>query len=361
MAPAPNVNPALFVSRMAGLITSVPSILLTISVLNSVLQRFKKRPLQFAIVGSGVMSIATDVLILVTLVSWAVDPSFPQWIECLITLSLLKRVHSICTVYLGFLRTTAVVRPLMRAKKLAIPYTLLYAAFGCISVGFQIDSYVSSGWNAAKARNSASFLSGYRPFNLVCVLYYAVPAIATDLYFLLVTSRSSNMSKRFDAVRAFYNPLVYVFIELVMLFCVVVPLILGMSNPDHQSPTYTEQFLLSAITLNSTMSVKAAVLMPGDVTANSAGTQSTSTAATARAAMITRTMSAGTGTGATTLGVTTIKSSPSSSSGFLGTTVTATATASAMATPPRPVAGEKSGAATAIPPTAVVLRSAPSS
>ncbi|KAI9164517.1 hypothetical protein H9P43_008376 [Blastocladiella emersonii ATCC 22665] len=275
---ASNANPALLISRMAGLITSGPSILLAINVLNSVLQRYRGSPLQVVILGCGTLSIATDVLILVAVGSWIVSPSFPGWVGCVLAINILKRLHSVVTAYLAYLRMTAIVRPLTSLKRFVVPYTVLYAVCGVVSVACQFDAYASSGWNAARARVTPSFQVGYRVFNLICVLLYAVPAIGTDIYFFLVTGRSTNMAKRFDAIKQFFNPNVFSFLELVLLFSVCIPLILGMAFPDQEwtSPTYTENCLLSTIALNATMTVKAAVLMPGEISGSTEGHHTTS-------------------------------------------------------------------------------------
>ncbi|KAI9164595.1 hypothetical protein H9P43_008454 [Blastocladiella emersonii ATCC 22665] len=263
-------NPTLLMNRLAGLVTSGPSIFFALSAMNGVVQRFQRRPLQFAIVACAAASIVTDVIILVAVWSWVVTPSLGAWTPLILAINTLKRAHSAITAYLTYVRMAVLVQPLTRgARRLAPLFTFAFAGFGAAAIACQFYAYAVCDWNAGQARLEPAFLIGYRVFNLVCVLLYTVPAIATDTYFFAEAKNSPTMNRRFQNVKPFFNPSLFFSVELVMLFVVGVPLVWAMAtgNQDLTASTYTEQLLLSTILLNSTMSLKAAVTLPNESSA----------------------------------------------------------------------------------------------
>ncbi|KAI9217308.1 hypothetical protein BC828DRAFT_391499 [Blastocladiella britannica] len=258
----------LLVSRMAGLITSGPSLLTTMSLVNCVASRYQGRPLQNAILAAAGISVITDILILVGVGSWFVDSTWTGWVPAILAINTLKRAHSVVTAHMLYLRMTAMIREFAPIKNKGHLFTATYLLISLMSVGFQWNAYAESNWNAAVARQHPSFVYGYRICTLVCVFMYVIPAIGTDLHFLIRHRVTHAMAKRFSSVKMFYNPNFYTCLEMVMAFSVAVPLVLGMVQPavDWTSSVYTEQFLLSVIGLNSALSIKAATMMPGDNT-----------------------------------------------------------------------------------------------
>ncbi|ORZ39184.1 hypothetical protein BCR44DRAFT_29668 [Catenaria anguillulae PL171] len=228
---------SLILSRLSGLMTAGPSILCTITTINAVLQRYKGRPLQTAILGGAAISILTDILIWIAMTSWILDVNWPYLVYAAIAINLLKRLHSTVITHLLFLRATALIRPLNAYKDKATLYTIVYAILGAVSSICQISAYVATEFNSSRGRNHVLF-----------------------------KSQNPVIKQRFSSIKIFYNPRIYISLELVMAFVVIIPLIIDSIDPttNNVSPTYTEQLLLSLISLNSALSVKAATLLPGE-------------------------------------------------------------------------------------------------
>ncbi|KAI9190505.1 hypothetical protein H9P43_001939 [Blastocladiella emersonii ATCC 22665] len=267
-ATAATASKALVFSRIAGLLTVFPSVMLTINNINCILCNFRGRTIQKAILASAALSLVVDAMILFAMTSWILDPAWPAWSMVTVALNVLKRVHSFVSVHLVFLRFTAIVPTAQRWKAHAKWFTLVYMVFSTLTMGLHIFSYATNGWSSERAWHTPTYMA-YRVANVCCVLQYASLAIYTDVSFMLMTRANPHLSRRFETIKQFYNINVYVALECVMLAVVLVPLFLGITNPEVASAPYNEQFLLALITLNASYSVKATVIVPGDTTGSS--------------------------------------------------------------------------------------------
>ncbi|ORZ39157.1 hypothetical protein BCR44DRAFT_41805, partial [Catenaria anguillulae PL171] len=256
----------LTVSRLAGLITSGPSALLTLIVINSILIRYDRRPLQRAVLLGSFISLANDVLIMVTMGKWLVDHDETYWTPCIILIHGLKRLHSIPTVHLVFLRSAALVRQFQGYQRFAKWFTLTYALLALVAIFLHVYAYYLGDWISHEARKSLVFRVGYRGINVFITLYYSLVAIGTDVYFFATHRLTPTMRRRLNTIRVFYDPMFYCALEVVLVCAVGTPLILNFveRTMDWTSPTYTEQLLLSVVAINSVFSVKAATLLPGE-------------------------------------------------------------------------------------------------
>ncbi|KAI9164569.1 hypothetical protein H9P43_008428 [Blastocladiella emersonii ATCC 22665] len=256
----------LLVNRLLGLMTSGPSVMTTVNVINCVAQRYKARALQKAIIASSLVSLLVDLLVVFSVTTWVIDPAWSFMVPMIVAITALKRLHSVVPVHLSFLRMTAVIPTLNVWKNWANLYTAGYVVLGASSVACQVYAYSTNGWDSARARSSAAFSLGYRGFNVASIVYYAAVAIGSDIYFLSLSRKSPILAQRFSQIRQFYNIWIYCVMELLVAAVVVVPLILSVSGSgyDWVSSTYTEQFLLALITLNASLSIKAVSLMVDD-------------------------------------------------------------------------------------------------
>ncbi|KNE59302.1 hypothetical protein AMAG_03607 [Allomyces macrogynus ATCC 38327] len=245
----------LLLSRASGLITCIPALMTTVEAVNCVLYQYRGRPLQRAILGSAVLSIAVDIVILVSVLGWLANPDEFPITAALVAINLGKRLHSIVTVHLTYLRSTAVNNARRNRGRLA---AMGHGVYGWVA------AYTTTDWDSVRARDSDLFKYGYRVFNVLAVLYYAVLAVYTDVSLLGVARTNPLLAKRFEHVRQFLNIRILLTYELVMLIVVVATLLVGIANPSVTASVYAEQLLLALITLNAALTVKAAASIPGD-------------------------------------------------------------------------------------------------
>ncbi|KAJ3376205.1 hypothetical protein GGF31_000272 [Allomyces arbusculus] len=251
---------ALILSRLAGVAVAVPSFLVDTMTLNCVLQSYKDRPVQRAIVGGVLLSLVANGFLLWSMIAWFLDPRGPFPNILIIIFSQCKRVHSIVTAYLTFLRTSAMMGARGKTfRPYVVHYIAVFSTATLITVGFHLDAYISTNFNATAARSTTSFLQGYRSFNIVSVLLYSVPALFTDLKFASVgAGANSILEKRFAAIRQYYNAVQWFFFEVILLITTITTLAIGITDSNVVAGNYTEQLLLSLISLNASYSVRAA-------------------------------------------------------------------------------------------------------
>ncbi|KAJ3376047.1 hypothetical protein GGF31_000113 [Allomyces arbusculus] len=257
----------LLLSRASGLITCIPALMTTVEAVNCVLYQYRGRPLQRAILGSAVLSITVDIVILVSVLGWFANPDEFPITAALVAINLGKRLHSIVTVHLTYLRSTAVLMPGGTAaawRPWVTAYTGGYAVLSVATAVCQVAAYTTTDWDSVRARDSGLFKYGYRVFNVLAVLYYAALAVYTDVSLLGVARTNPLLAKRFEHVRQFLNIRILLSYELVMLIVVVATLLVGIANPSVTASVYAEQLLLALITLNAALTVKAAASIPGD-------------------------------------------------------------------------------------------------
>ncbi|KAJ3366043.1 hypothetical protein GGF32_007543 [Allomyces javanicus] len=251
---------ALVLSRLAGVAVAVPSFLVDTMTLNCVLQSYKDRSVQRAIVGGVLLSLVANGFLLWSMIAWFLDPRGPFPNILIIIFSQCKRVHSIVTAYLTFLRTSAMMGARGRTfRPYVVHYIAVFSTATLITVGFHLDAYISTNFNATAARSTASFLQGYRSFNIVSVLLYSAPALFTDLKFAYVgAGANSILEKRFAAIRQYYNAMQWFLFEVILLVTTITTLAIGITDSNVVAGNYTEQLLLSLISLNASYSVRAA-------------------------------------------------------------------------------------------------------
>ncbi|KNE59013.1 hypothetical protein AMAG_03364 [Allomyces macrogynus ATCC 38327] len=258
------ISSASILSHIAGLTTSVPSLMTHISVLNAVFCGYKGLPLQKAVITFTIAGMLVDVGIFFAMTQWLLDPAWSLWGPVTVGLNIVKRLYSMLPTHLVFLRFTAIVRSFRRARKRAVMYTGVYAFLGVLTVCAHLAAYVPANWVSSKAHESFIYRYVYRVLNIVCVLYYSGLAIYTDIRFISLSKSNPHMQRRFATIRQFYPSEIYVGYEFLMLVIVLSTLILGIFDESVSSAPYNEQFLLALISLNASYSVKAAAILPGD-------------------------------------------------------------------------------------------------
>ncbi|KNE68151.1 hypothetical protein AMAG_13316 [Allomyces macrogynus ATCC 38327] len=283
------------VSRVISMTTALMSLRINVDTYNCVWQRYKGRAMQNLLMASLFLAMIVDCMNLAALGSWLVDHSWPWWGRVTVSLNVLKRIYSIVPVYFNFLRMTAYSRNLRNWRKYAPWYTAGYALLGTLSSALHLHAYIASDWNSGGAWYQPSY-PAYRGVDVACVLYYSLVALLTDVSFLAHAKSNPFMATRFAAIKMFYNPQIRLGEECAAIILVLVPLILGISNPDYASAPYTEPYLLALVTLNGAFSVKATSVVHGDTSNDSQSNSSSATGGTG----------GGTGkSGGTELGVTT--------------------------------------------------------
>ena len=104
--PIPLASPTFIVTanRLSGLMIGIPSLMTNISILNCLILVYKGTPMQMRYIFATVLAMAVDVMILVTLSGWFLFPGWTGFTKCVTALSILKRIYSIHTVSVTFLR-----------------------------------------------------------------------------------------------------------------------------------------------------------------------------------------------------------------------------------------------------------------
>ncbi|KAJ3370258.1 hypothetical protein GGF31_004316 [Allomyces arbusculus] len=263
----------LVTSRVISLTTALMSLRINVDTFNCVWQRYKGRTMQNLLMASLYLAVIVDGMNLASLGSWLVDPSWPWWGRVTVSLNVLKRIYSIVPVYFNFLRMTAYSRNLRNWRRFAPWYTAGYAVLGTLSSTLHLHAYIASDWVSGGAWYQPSY-PAYRGVDVACVLYYSLVALLTDISFLAHAKSNPFMATRFAAIKMFYNPQIRLGEECAAIILVLVPLILGIANPDYASAPYTEPYLLALVTLNGAFSVKATSVVHGD-TSNDSDSHST--------------------------------------------------------------------------------------
>ncbi|KAJ3372831.1 hypothetical protein GGF31_001368 [Allomyces arbusculus] len=253
----------LLLSRIFNMATALPSLLVNISTFNCIYQRYCGRPIQKAILISTALSMIVDVSIIYSMGSWLYDNKWPLWGPVTVGLNILKRIYSIVPVYVIFLRLTAICDTCRTWTPRAGVYTAGYALLAGASTALHLHAYITGDWVSAQAWAQYSY-KWYRGVDVAAVFWYASVALVSDVAFISLSRTNPHISARFDNILQFYNPVIGLGEELVMLVAVLIPLVLGIFNTKIASAPYTEQALLSFITLNAVYSVKATAVLRGD-------------------------------------------------------------------------------------------------
>ncbi|KNE58018.1 hypothetical protein AMAG_04845 [Allomyces macrogynus ATCC 38327] len=254
---APGIDALAALNQLCPSICAPASFLVGSNTLNCVLVSYRARPIQRAIVASAVVSLLCDAIMLGFGISMATGS--PGTTGLVLSLAVLKRVHSTVTAHMTFLRTTA----MLGAKGMAIRgyasyYTAVYVLMSTISIGCLLAAQAIGGFGSWRVFTLPLFQYGYRITNTMCVLWYAIPAVFTDLQFAVGAGANAIMLKRFAAIAQYYNARIFFGYELALLTITIVTLLMDMANPGIMAASFTEQVLLSFISLNATYSIRAA-------------------------------------------------------------------------------------------------------
>ncbi|KAJ3376125.1 hypothetical protein GGF31_000192 [Allomyces arbusculus] len=257
---APGIDTLAALNQLCPSICAPASFLVGTNTLNCVIASYRARPIQRAIVAAAVVSLLCDAIMLGFGISMYTGS--PGTTGLVLSLAILKRAHSTVTAHLTYLRTTA----MLGAKGAAIRgyasyYTAVYVLIGTISIGCLLAAESIGGFGSWRVFTLPLFQYGYRITNIICVLWYSIPAVFTDLQFAVGAGANAIMLKRFAAISQYYNARMYFSYEL--------------------AASFTEQVLLSFISLNATYSIRAAS-STSDTTSGGSGSVS-GTAGTATA------------------------------------------------------------------------------
>ncbi|KAJ3370487.1 hypothetical protein GGF31_004077 [Allomyces arbusculus] len=256
MATAPGIDALFSLNQLCPSICAPVSFLIGTNTLNCVVNSYRARPIQRAIVAAAVVSLLCDAFMLGFGISLGMGSPASEWA---LALAILKRAHSMVTAHLTYLRTTA----MLGAKGAAIRgyasyYTAVYMLMGTISIGCLLAAQAIGGFGSWRVFGLPLFQYGYRITNTMCVLWYAIPAVFTDLQFAVGAGANAIMLKRFKSIQQYYNARMYCAYELALLTITIVTLIMDMVHGGILAASFTEQLLLSFISLNATYSVRAA-------------------------------------------------------------------------------------------------------
>ncbi|KAI9222606.1 hypothetical protein BC828DRAFT_403875 [Blastocladiella britannica] len=266
------------ISKTIGAMTVVPSVMVTLSVINCIVQGYRGKPIQRAILIASFISLLTDCLSgwahFMSIIQYSTVPggaSWAWWPQVTAILQGMKNLHGVVSVHLVFLRFSAVVGLDRTWKSRAMMYTTGFAILATATTFSHVYAYASCSWKSSCAHDHAVYRNGYRPLNIVTTCYYAMLAIFTDISFITMSNDLNSISSRLKVVNQFWNIRYYTFYEIMALVLTLLGLGLGIFYGEIGWGPYVEQFLLALIALNATYSVKAVAVLPTDSTGSATG------------------------------------------------------------------------------------------
>ncbi|KAI9222608.1 hypothetical protein BC828DRAFT_403877 [Blastocladiella britannica] len=264
------------VSKAIGIMSVVPSMLVTLSVINCILQGYKARPIQKAVLAASAVSLFCDLISgyahIMSLVNYSTNPGAPTWKywpQITVTMQALKNIHAIASVHLVYLRFAAVMGLSREWQNRARYYTMGFTMLATLTTALHVYSYAANNWSSGATHEFNVYKSGYRPLNIVTTLYYAMLAVYTDISFMTMSISMRSLQSRVKVIAQFYNITYYTIYEIVTLFVVLAGMTLGIFYGEIGWGPYVEQLLLALIALNATYSVKTIAVIPGDSTGTS--------------------------------------------------------------------------------------------
>ncbi|KAI9349857.1 hypothetical protein DFJ73DRAFT_932642, partial [Zopfochytrium polystomum] len=274
-AAASSSSQLLILNRVAGVITSGPSFMTGVNIINSVAASYRGSFLQGAVLVSTSVSLVVDMLMLVTLSAWIADQTIWWFSRAVVTISILKRAHSVVTVHVTFIRFQAVTglfhssSSTSRAARsrwavgglvsspAALTFTGVYLLLSAFVAAAHFLSYYNAAWSSADARSSDTFKYYYRISNLVATSYYVFFGLYVDYQFIRLGDRNPLSRERFRRLRSFYNHWIYLAYELLLYLGFLTAIFWDISNQDVVSSIYIEQCLLSFMLFNGICLVQA--------------------------------------------------------------------------------------------------------
>ncbi|KAG5460899.1 MAG: hypothetical protein BJ554DRAFT_6999 [Olpidium bornovanus] len=241
----------LILNRLSGLITSGPSFMLNVSVLNIVLLLNRGTLTQKASIGACTAAIIVDILISFTLAMWFIDKTWRDFTRSVVAVACLKRLYSVVPVYVTFLRYMAICGSASLKEAHARLYAGVYFVLSVITAMLHILAYTAVNWNSAQARNSNLF-KVYRYANLTTTSYFIFFGVWLDIQFIRIGRCNPHIQEGIRAARLYYNVWISLAYEIIVYVLFIISIVWSTFNVDVTSSVYVEQLLLSLMMSNGT-------------------------------------------------------------------------------------------------------------
>ncbi|KAI9217033.1 hypothetical protein BC828DRAFT_275417 [Blastocladiella britannica] len=244
-------------SRFMGLIFVIPSLMMNLAVGNALARSYKGRNLQKILGLCFFVACAVDAaFISAHLQYFASGGTWQGWGPVTVAFNVVKRVNSGVIIYTLCLRASAVIPALKQIPKVWTKvFTAVYLAIGLAGSACHIYSYTAGNWVSSVAYANPVY-PVYRVLDLVAVSLYMLLAVITDIQFLMIGHQNHHSQRQFVSARLFYNPFLYVLLEVGIVIIVIAQLAAGISNTLYGSAPYNEAFLLAIVWYNSTLLVQ---------------------------------------------------------------------------------------------------------
>ncbi|KAI9356318.1 hypothetical protein DFJ73DRAFT_794652 [Zopfochytrium polystomum] len=222
-------NSTLLLSRIAAVVIVGPSLLANLKTLFTIYIGYCGSPLQNASRISTLISIGTDIVILVA--NAAVN-----------------------VVYITALRFRAVNRGrasiIFRRPWPILFYMAVDTILSTTAVVCQLHAYISTKWLASLARASDTF-QAYRITTFTLSFMYIFLGVAADMQLVLFARTSSIHEAAFKQIRVFHNHLQYLYYEVITFVGFALSVVWGALDPLNVTVfIYIEQLVLSYMMLN---------------------------------------------------------------------------------------------------------------
>ncbi|KAI9351095.1 hypothetical protein DFJ73DRAFT_795832 [Zopfochytrium polystomum] len=275
---------SLLLSNLTGVVLFAPCINASVSMLNLVfcislgsgadqkssnngivmptLRKVTLTPLQIGIIVATAVSFGADFVEFYSCIRQIYEsntwPDFPKW---MVAFNALKRVHSIVSVHISFLRfqiITGRFKPSgnnfqsLTGNIPALISTLCYTATGFTGVAFQLKAYLDNNWVGAASRASPEF-AVYRALTLTCTLYFALLELVTNISLIALHAQMkdvSNSTTQLDKVKKYYNHWINLAYEIILIVSFVICSVVYFYDPFFNSGVFLEQAVLSFVSWN---------------------------------------------------------------------------------------------------------------
>ncbi|KAI9351097.1 hypothetical protein DFJ73DRAFT_831548 [Zopfochytrium polystomum] len=227
-------------------------------------------PLQHAIVAATGVSLVADLVEFYACVRAMIDAGFLEFPKWMVAFNALKRVHSIISVHISFLRFQIVTGKLKPAGNNfqsltgnipALISTICYTATGFTAVGFQLKAYLDNNWVGAASRASPEF-AVYRGLTLTCTLYFALVELVTNASLIALHTQMKELSSsttQLDKVKKYYNHWINLAYEIILILSFVICSVVYFYDPFFNASVFLEQAVLSFVTWNGYVLLNASV------------------------------------------------------------------------------------------------------
>ncbi|KAJ3177809.1 hypothetical protein HK101_010191 [Irineochytrium annulatum] len=231
--------------------------------LNSAVVAYKGRnsAAQRALVISTLFAILGDLLVWFNLVSWFTYPgnSPPFFSYVIVAISINKRLYSIVTAYITFLRFQALTS-VEKADVWKWIYVGVYAVVSITTATLHLLCYTTQNWDRVLFRQTVLYKYIYCPSQFVTASVLFGLGLFTDLHFLFRSYRNPVINAKFLLVRAFYNIHIFVLMEAFMYLVFAFLLVWSMFNTDVTAAIYVEQLVLALMALNGAHIVRTVLI-----------------------------------------------------------------------------------------------------